>query len=366
MADWGRDSSRVSAPAGSRSPAAVILVALVILLAGGFFAWRYSTGALTGNGEIAVLQQRIGELETQLAAARQEAGSSNQNASANVEVLERAVLERDERIELLRNQLEEAGKVDVTTLERELASRDKALTDADERFRSMQGRLQIAEELTSTLQSELDALKKSNAADLQRAVSERDRLLEDMNGEIERLSAAERELRSLKASIASKDNSGSEAATARLAELETGLEAARAEIARRDRQISDMEAAAASLASRMESEVGAAQKEADSLREQIAALEAQARESAAARDDGATASKTQSSAGGQGKPRDPLRVASAITNAKGLSGLTNAQRDQIATGLILGECVSSVLSQVFGRAPAVAVRDLILSLESDC
>ena len=65
-------------------------------------------------------------------------------------------------------------------------------------------------------------------------------------------------------------------------------------------------------------------------------------------------------------PRDPLKVAEAIENAKGLDGMSNGQRDRIATGLIEGQCVAKVLADTFGRAPAVALRDLIRALESDC
>ena len=61
-----------------------------------------------------------------------------------------------------------------------------------------------------------------------------------------------------------------------------------------------------------------------------------------------------------------MRVASAMQDARGLDALGNADRDRIATGLIEGECVTKVLGGVFDKLPALAVRDLIAALESDC
>jgi len=65
-------------------------------------------------------------------------------------------------------------------------------------------------------------------------------------------------------------------------------------------------------------------------------------------------------------PRNPNSVARAMEDALGLDLLDTEERNRVATGLIEGQCVGKVLTDVFGRAPAVPLRDLIRALDSDC
>lgn len=65
-------------------------------------------------------------------------------------------------------------------------------------------------------------------------------------------------------------------------------------------------------------------------------------------------------------PRDPLKVAAAMRQSAGLRNIDDAKRDRIATRLIEGDCVADVLTDEFGRAPTIAMRDLISELQSDC
>ncbi|MCG6857310.1 MAG: hypothetical protein LJE67_04510, partial [Salaquimonas sp.] len=65
-------------------------------------------------------------------------------------------------------------------------------------------------------------------------------------------------------------------------------------------------------------------------------------------------------------PRDPLLVAGAMRQSRGLGDIPDNERDRIATGLIEGECVRDVLKEVFGTPPGDALNDLVGALDSDC
>ena len=50
----------------------------------------------------------------------------------------------------------------------------------------------------------------------------------------------------------------------------------------------------------------------------------------------------------------------------GLPDLDPSQREELKNLLVAGECPSTVLARMFGRAPVVATRDLVRNLENGC
>ena len=68
----------------------------------------------------------------------------------------------------------------------------------------------------------------------------------------------------------------------------------------------------------------------------------------------------------QTDPRDPLRVATVLQQGEILGKLDDEQRDRIATRLIEGDCVASVLNDEFPGKPDMAIDALIEALGSDC
>lgn len=65
-------------------------------------------------------------------------------------------------------------------------------------------------------------------------------------------------------------------------------------------------------------------------------------------------------------PRDPSAVEAAMTATLGLPDLDPSQREELKNLLVAGECPSTVLARMFGRAPVVATRDLVRNLENGC
>jgi hypothetical protein len=65
-------------------------------------------------------------------------------------------------------------------------------------------------------------------------------------------------------------------------------------------------------------------------------------------------------------PRDPSAVEAAMAATLGLPDLDPSQREELKNLLVAGECPSTVLSRMFGRAPVVATRDLVRNLENGC
>jgi hypothetical protein len=65
-------------------------------------------------------------------------------------------------------------------------------------------------------------------------------------------------------------------------------------------------------------------------------------------------------------PRDPSAVEAAMAATLGLPDLDPSQREELKNLLVAGECPSTVLARMFGRAPVVATRDLVRNLENGC
>ncbi|HSO46573.1 MAG TPA: hypothetical protein VLQ68_01460 [Rhizobiaceae bacterium] len=66
-------------------------------------------------------------------------------------------------------------------------------------------------------------------------------------------------------------------------------------------------------------------------------------------------------------PRDPGAVETAMAAAAlGLAELEPGQLAALKEKLVAGECPSTALAELLGRAPVVATRDLVLNLENGC
>jgi hypothetical protein len=65
-------------------------------------------------------------------------------------------------------------------------------------------------------------------------------------------------------------------------------------------------------------------------------------------------------------PRDPAAVETAMAASFGLDELAPSQRAALKEKLVAGECPSTALASLLGRAPVVATRDLVTNLENGC
>ncbi len=64
--------------------------------------------------------------------------------------------------------------------------------------------------------------------------------------------------------------------------------------------------------------------------------------------------------------RSEQAVERALSQSLGLEGVGKQARADLKNRLVAGECLSTALSEVLGQVPIVAMRDLILSLDSEC
>ncbi|GIL00867.1 MAG: hypothetical protein BroJett030_07660 [Alphaproteobacteria bacterium] len=292
-------------------------------------------------------EARTSERDSDLARLRGELAERDATlARLDAEVARLASLERE--LEALRRERSQAGGDGAETR--------KALQEELDRARAQAA---TATEQTAQRQAEIDRLKDE--------LARRDQVLKELDAEVTRLAALEAELKVARGEIAELKaaTAASGERQARIAALEAELRGVQDQLARAGAEHGQALAARDGQLAQARAALAAAQAEVTRLQGEVAALAAPAeREPAAAAQPAAPA--TAAPGAREATPRDPLLVAKAMSEAHGLENLSNQQRDQLATGLIEGACVAQVLSDVFGRAPAVAVRDLITALDSDC
>jgi myosin heavy subunit len=350
MSEWGRESARAGGSAGRGRLLLILLILVLILLVAADVALRSRIVSLPFETQeqeaIDRLTEENARLTGELEAARAKAVSSPQIDALNREIerrgseIARLKDERDkllsgeaESVVSLRSQNEQMRTVQIPALEEELASRDSWLSE-------LESRLQGAEQTAADLQARLDKAFNDEIPGLRNQLADRDAMLKQLDAEIARLQPMEQELKEAEAALSSarKDAGGSDVMQKA---LEAQLGIARQQLAAMRKEMEAMKAANAAKP---------APEKVDN------AAEAPAQQ------------PTSQDAGEQRAPtpRDPNLVATAMDRALGLDTLSAGQRDRIATGLIEGECVGKVLSDVLGRAPAVPLRDLIRALDSDC
>ena len=371
MSDWGRDSSRAVQSGSRGSPVVVILLALVAIGASGYIAWDKFVAADNGpvlQAELERKNRQLDDLQQKLEQATSvtRTGQASENAAADS--LREELRQSREMIADLRAQLENGNGDQIPRLESELADRDKALAENEKTIAELRSRIDVGQQVATDLETQLQQANDTDIPALKVEIAARDEQLKKMDAEITRLSSLEDEIRSLKANAGS-GSVDQNAAKVRISGLEakvTGLEA-QLDAARKSREALEATFASrsssdADIRNRLTSELAEARAEAEKLRREIENLQAGAETAKAPKDGEAETAAVPSDL----KQRDPLKVAAAMESAKGLDGISNLQRDRIATGLIEGQCVAKILADTFGRAPAVALRDLIRTLESDC
>lgn len=308
---WGRNGGGAVA---RRSGAGVVLFAsLVCLVLGG--AAGYGLVRLTERGdaagEIAARDETIADLTRQAEARGREAEESRRDA-------EDLRKENDE----LRRRVEALG-----------AGRGEPdPAPAAENLR-------LTQEVVPGLEKEakLAAQRAADAEALRRraeeTVRERERQISLQADRIDRL---EKELRQAGAEKELAGHLEIERLGKETADLRRDLDAALAEIVRKDKELAALQEAARAAASRPAEKVGGEP----------------------ARDNGKPADSRS--------PRNAALVALALEATPGLDRLSTDQRGLLERTLVSGECVTNALGAVFSRVPVLTLRNLMRDLESDC
>lgn len=309
---WGRSGNGSAAGGGSGLGAILFACAVSLALgaAGGYGAFRMTAGAAP-SGEIEQRDRRIADLAGELDARVAQVEDASRKAQALTE--ENGALRR--QVETLRGK---AGASEAATAVAENARLTREVVPG----------LENALELARQQAADAEALRTR----AEEAVRERDRRL---SVGADRIAGLESEAAALREQLEAAQRA---AETIRAKELP----ALRAEIARKDREISELSA-------------------------RNAALEAAAAQTARpdAQGDGRPALDNTGAAEG-GSPRSAALVAEAMRTTPGLDRLTASERDRLERALVSGECVTNALGGVFRRVPVLTLRNLMRGLDSDC
>lgn len=362
MSGWGRDGVRSGGSSGT-SAVVVFLSLAALAVAGTDIASRmgyFKLPFLSADSEQTTeLRQQVAGLQQRLADAQAKVGAMPQVDGLYREIEQQAgeiSKLREERDRLvsgetesalsLRSELDQLRNVQIPTLEKELGNRDRSLKE-------LEARLKLAEDVTRELQSSTKNSANANDAQLKTQIAERDAMLKQLDLEIARLQPLEAELKTLKNQLANTPavSAAQEKLAGELASANDALAAANAALAEARQDLDYATGERESLDAQV-----------ISLRAELAALQA----ANLAKASKPTTTAVDAPAERKATPRNPQQVADAMQKAQGMAGISNVQRDRIATGLIEGQCVGKILSEVMGRAPAVTTRDLIRALDSDC
>lgn len=316
-----------------------------------------------GSGGIAADRQA---LETAQAELKELKETSIPRMEEELARREREIWELEARLQLaervtndVRNDLDKARGPDVQALRDTIDQRDKMLAKLDAELTAKETEIAALKEQAGKPQDDGASAVADSSAELARkdaAIAERDAMLKKLD--------EERALLEKQVQAALDEADKVPALETRIKELGAELEAAR----KAPERFSPADVEQKARIALLESRLTFAQQEVERLQEKLAALEAE-------RDRGRNIQpKAEDQAAPEGpvvdeasRPsRDPLKVASAIRSAQGLESMSDAQRDKLAIALIEGACVGTALKEAMGRAPAVPLRDLIRSLDSDC
>lgn len=424
MNDWGRESGR-TARRGGAGGVLLFVFSLLFLAGGAALALGLVPLSQFGIGAEAGKDARIAQLERELDAALNERVSGGEGDESYAVVVE----QRDRLAGELANLKAQVGR-DQPSSDGDAAQLREELERSRQKVAELTTSLTLAEGVIEDLQarsetSSSDAVGQGNSdqiAELEAKLAQRDTILSQFDGEIERLTAAsdalkderdklqqdysqiqgelakaqsraeqlQQQIISLDAEEGNADaatDDNKDGAAARVSELEDELARREATLTQFNAEIERLSASAEALKqerddlqgerSQLQGELAKAQARAEQLEQQVAALESELDEARQAvtgplstqpvEDSGEASvpSENKQPANAAG-PRDPLQVASALASAKGLGNLNEAQRDAIATALIEGECVADTLAENLDRVPVLAMRDMIRLLEADC
>ena len=341
---WGRSSNGPAASGGSGIGGILFasVVCLALGAAGGYGAFRIMDDGAIPSGEIEQRDQRIAELARELDARVAQVEESSGKAQALTQ--ENGALKQ--QIEALRSS--KTGTSDTTAA---LAENIKLTQDV---VPGLKNELELASQRVA----DAEALKK-RAED---AVRDRERQLSLRADQIARLETALDEARRGRETADSVETERLRAeadalrqqlkAAERAAETirKKDMPALREEIARREREVSELKGRNAALTAR------------------ITTLEAAARATQPSGQEGNGAKPALDNAKPiEGRsPRNAALVAEAMHDTPGLDRLTSGQRDQLERTLVSGECVTNALGIVFKRVPVLTLRNLMRDLDSDC
>ena len=338
---WGRNGNGPAAGGGSGVGGILFasLISLALGGAGGYGAFRVMDDGAAPAGEIEQRDQRIAELARELdaRAGQVEAGSEKaQTLSKENDALR-------QQIETLR------GKGDAAGVAAAAAENIRLTQDV---VPGLKSDLQLAAQRAA----DAEALK----ARAEEAVRDRERQLSIRADQIARLETALDQARSqqVTAQNAETERLEAEADTLRqqLKEAQRAADAIRAkdlpalrdEIARRDREIADLNARNAALVAR------------------VSSLEAAARSAQPNGQNGGKPALDNGKPEDGRSPRNAGLVAEAMRDAPALDRLTSAQRDRLENALVSGECVTNALGGVFKHVPVLTLRNLMRDLDSGC
>lgn len=339
---WGRSGNGPAAGGGSGIVGILFasVVCLALGAAGGYGASRMMSGPLP-TSEIEQRDQRIAELAKELDARVAQVEDTSQKAQALTG--ENSALKR--QIEALRSN---AGASEATI----------AVAENARLMQEVVPGLRNELELASQRVADAEALKKR----AEEAVRDRERQLSVTADQIARLEKALDQARSERNTAQSAETERLEAEVNTLRQqlkqsqstAETirakDLPALRDEIARKDREISELNARNAALTAR------------------IGVLEVAARSAQPTGQDsnGAKPALDNAKPAEGRNPRNAALVAEAMQGTPGLDRLSSGQRDQLERTLVSGECVTNALGNIFKRVPVLTLRNLMRDLDSDC
>ncbi len=271
---------------------------------------RSLTDAATeGDAGTRVLTEQIRSLEASLATARKQ-------AAAATELGKRAAALEDQ-------------------LARKTAEADKAVAAGA----ALQQRI-------DTGRAEIDRLKAALAEAEKKAGSQDDQS-----------AAVRQKLATAQAALKTRESD--------LARLTQDLAVSRAELADSQAAVERLKADRDAVADRLrEAEAHGRQLEA-----QVAELETKLQATQVPPKDGGEATEDTTDTGGETPAvttRDPAAVAAALSDMPGYQRLTPDQQAELVTRLEKGDCVAAALKDVVGRVSAVALRNLIRDLGSQC
>ncbi|WP_417424222.1 hypothetical protein [Hoeflea sp.] len=291
-----------------------VIFALVIGVAGGYAAFRFTQPDTSGVVNTPADDAQIIELEAKIAG---QAGELD------------AMAEKLDALSITAQLAEEK-----TALAEKLAREVYTLAAENE---TLKAKLVAAEAQRDAVNQDASVAEDRDTAELARL---REEVLPELTAERDQLQRKNLMMLADQTNLKARAKAAAEVHTAdakRIAELEARL-------------------------AEVEAEPAASQEVLDALK--LAERVGQAPEVVAENSDPATKPELTDNSAPDPRKRD--MVARALRVAPGLETLSEAERQKLEDTLIAGECVTTALKSVFERVPILTLRNLIRDLNSDC